>query len=133
MKPTTGRAYVIGATLLVFFVVLGVVATRPFGSAAASSAATTTQADPRAVALVRREKALQRRARHVQQTLDRRWDAYQRRLAERRRLIKRVLREHDQKVEAARLAATRAPRVGVYAPSPSPAPAPAPVTRSGSS
>jgi len=78
MKSNVLRFYVAAVTMLVFFVLWAVIAAKPW-----ASAATHPGADPRVAALERRQRRLDREARLVKQTLDRRWREYRARLRRR--------------------------------------------------
>ena len=73
------RLYAGATALLAFFLVWAVVAARPW--------ADTGQADPRMVALERREQSIARDAQRVNRVVERRFATYRRRLARREREI----------------------------------------------
>jgi hypothetical protein len=101
MKSNVLRFYVAAVTMLVFFVLWAVIAAKPW-----ASAATHPGADPRVAALERRQRRLDREARLVKQTLDRRWREYRARLRRREAEIRRLDRRHAQAVAAAARAAS---------------------------
>jgi hypothetical protein len=118
------RLYAGATALIAFFLVWAVLATDPF--------ATEADADPRVTALERREQQLVRESRRVKRVVDRRFAAYRRTLARRRREIAAM--------EAAAPAATTAAAPGTAAPVPAAPAAPQvavvpspPVTSTGSS
>ena len=96
------RLYAAAVTLLVFFVLWAVVAAKPWASTGGHAAL-----DPRIAALDRRQRRLQREARVVKQTLDRRWREYRQRLREREARIRTLERRHAAQVAAVRAAAAR--------------------------
>jgi hypothetical protein len=124
MKPHTLRLYVASVTLLVFFVLWAVIAAKPWASASSRSAP-----DPRLVALERRQHRLQRQARQVKQTLDRRWHAYRARLRARQAQIRELERRHAQEVAAAAAAAAAAGSTPTYSSTSAAAAGAAPATR----
>lgn len=133
------RLYVASITLLVFFVLWAVIASKPWASTSGHAAL-----DPRLVALDRRQHRLELETRAVKREVERRWLVYRKRLREREALIHRLERRHAAQVAAATAAANAA--VTYSAPSASGASAPvvasapqvrvvtlAPATSSGSS
>ena len=90
------RLYVAAVTMLVFFVLWAVIATKPW-----ASAATHNGPDPRLAALNRRQRRLEHEARLVKQTLDRRWRRYRARLRRREAQIRSLERRHARQVAAA--------------------------------
>ncbi|HLY86111.1 MAG TPA: hypothetical protein VKO84_06340 [Gaiellaceae bacterium] len=100
MRTHTLRLYVAGVTLVVFFVIWAVVAARPWASTGARVAA-----DPRVVALERKQRRLAREARLVKRELARRWRGYRVRLRAREARIRTVEQAHAAQVAAARAAA----------------------------
>ncbi|MFN8110399.1 MAG: hypothetical protein U0Y82_11235 [Thermoleophilia bacterium] len=74
----SARAYAVGIVVVLFLVVWATVAGRPWAGPTA-----VAPRDPRMAALDRWEAHLQRRAKMVQRTVDRRWARYQTRLRER--------------------------------------------------
>jgi hypothetical protein len=90
------RLYVFAATLLAFFVLWAVIATKPWAKAAGRPAP-----DTRLVALERRQHRLEREARLVRRQLDRRWHEYRLRLRARQARIRTLERRHAQQVAAA--------------------------------
>jgi len=112
------RLYVTAVTLLVFFVLWAVVATKPWAGAAVDR-----QVDPRLVALERKQRSLRREAQLVKRTLDRRWREYRVRLRKREARIRTLERRHAEQVAAARAAAARlAGSAPTYASTAAPAP-----------
>lgn len=102
------RLYVAGVTLLVFVVLWAVIASKPWASAVARHGL-----DPRLAALNGRQHRLDREARTVKRTLDRRWRDYRQRLRQRQAQIRKLERRHAGEVAAAaRLAGT----ASTYAP-----------------
>lgn len=102
------RLYVAGVTLLVFVVLWAVIASKPWASTVARHAL-----DPRLAALNGRQHRLEREARTVKRTLDRRWRDYRQRLRQRQAQIRKLERRHAAEVAAAaRLAGT----ASTYAP-----------------
>lgn len=96
------RLYVAGVTLLVFVVLWAVIAAKPW-----ASTADRRGLDPRLAALNGRQHRLEREARLVKRTLDRRWRDYRRRLRQRQARIHELERRHAAEVAAAaRLAGT---------------------------
>lgn len=114
------RLYVAAVTLFVFFVLWAAIAADPWASAAARKGA-----DPRLAALERRQRTLQREARVVKRSLDRRWHEYRVRLRRREARIRTLERRHAQQVAAA----SRAASAPSYASVGSPASASAPAAR----
>jgi hypothetical protein len=108
------RLYVAGVTLLVFVVLWAAIAAKPWASTAARHGL-----DPRLAALNGRQHRLEREARLVKRTLDRRWRDYRRRLRQRQAQIHELERRHAAEVAAAaRLAgagSTYAPASGTTA------------------
>lgn len=101
------RLYVAGVSLLVFVVLWAVIAAKPWASTAARPGL-----DPRLAALNGRQRRLEREARLVKRTLDRRWRNYRQRLRQRQAQIHTLERRHAAEVAAAaRLSGT----VAVYA------------------
>src|SRR5512146_2312299 len=102
------RLYVAGVTLLVFVVLWAAIAAKPWASTVARHAL-----DPRLAALNGRQHRLEREARTVKRTLDRRWRDYRQRLRQRQAQIRKLERRHAAEVAAAaRLAGT----ASTYAP-----------------
>lgn len=102
MRSRVLRLYVAGVTLLVFVVLWGVIAAKPWATTAARHAL-----DPRLAALNGRQRRLEHEARLVKRTLDRRWRDYRQRLRQRQAQIREVERRHAAEVAAAaRLAGT---------------------------
>ncbi len=79
MTSPAGRIYVVGLSLLVFFVLWATVAARPWAS---------TATDPRVAALRQREARIERQAAAAAQLVAVRWAAYRAALAERRALAR---------------------------------------------
>jgi hypothetical protein len=102
MSSRVLRLYVFAATMLVFFVLWAVIATKPWARAASSRAAP----DPRLAALDRRQHRLAREAGLVKQQLDRRWREYRQRLRLREVRIRTLEQRHAQQVAAAARAAS---------------------------
>jgi hypothetical protein len=98
------RLYVAGVTLLVFVVIWAVIAAKPWASTTARRGLA-----PRLAALNGRQHRLEREARLVKQTLDRRWREYRQRLRQRQAQIKRLERRHAAEVAAAARQAGAAP------------------------
>jgi len=96
MKSHVLRLYVAAGTMLVFFVLWAVIATKPW-----ADAATRHGVDPRLAALDRRQRRLEREARLVKRTLDRRWREYRSRLRRREAHIRRLDQRHAREVAAA--------------------------------
>lgn len=96
------RLYVAAVTLLVFVVLWAVIAAKPWASTAVRHGL-----DPRLAALDGRQRRLEREARAVKRTLDRRWRDYRQRLLQRQAQIRKLERRHATEVAAAaRLAGT---------------------------
>ena len=90
------RLYVAGVTLLVFLVLWAVIAARPWASTAPRPGL-----DPRLAALNGRQRRLEREARVVKRTLERRWRDYRQRLWQRQAQIHELERRHAAEVAAA--------------------------------
>ena len=118
------RLYAVAIAVLVFFVTWAAVAARPFAEPAEA------KADPRIVQLQEREQRLVRRQARVQRIVERRFTAYRRELAERRRL--QAALDAAAPVTAASYPAAAAPVSAPAAPAVQVTSAP-PVTSSGSS
>lgn len=101
MRNHTVRLYLTAATLFVFFVLWATVAAKPWASAA------RRPADPRLVALDRRQRRLRHESVTVKHLLDKRWAVYDRRLKERRAQIAAAERTHALQIAAAQAAAAR--------------------------
>ncbi len=102
MRSHVGRLYAIAATLLVCCLSWALIVS---GSSRTGTAAATQ--DPRLDRLAAREAALTREAARVQRVLDKRWAAYQVKLADRRQQIA------DAKQQAQLASQQAAPQVQV--------------------
>ena len=105
MKSHALRLYVVCITVLVFFVVWAAVAAKPWTARASANHQLT--------ALDRRERRLRHEARLVNQTVQRRWAEYRKRLRARQAEIHALQQRH-----AAALAAASAAAVSYSAPTP---------------
>jgi hypothetical protein len=96
MTSNVVRFYIAAVTMLVFFVLWAVIASKPWASAASRPGV-----DPRLAALERRQRRLEHEAGLVKQTLDRRWHEYRAKLRRREAEIRRLNRRHAEAVAAA--------------------------------
>jgi hypothetical protein len=114
MTDHIARLYALAVATLVFFVAWAAVAANPFPEATASP-------DPRLVALQKREARLAREQERVSRLVERRFQVYRRKLAERRRV------QAALDASAASAAAAASPAAAASASAPAP-PAPVQVT-----
>ncbi|HEU5404886.1 MAG TPA: hypothetical protein VFU52_02300 [Gaiellaceae bacterium] len=96
MRSRMLRLYVAGVTLLGFLVLWALIAAKPWAGTAARPGL-----DPRLAALNGRQRRLEREARLVKRTLDRRWRDYRQRLRQRQAQIHELERRHAAQVAAA--------------------------------
>lgn len=109
MRSHVLRLYVFSITLLLFFVLWAVIASRPW-------AAARSGASPPLKVLAARERHLRHEARVVERTVRRRWAGYRRRLHAREAQIRALEKRHAAQLAAAHAAAVTAASSSVPAP-----------------
>jgi hypothetical protein len=88
MTDHVGRLYAVALSILVFFLVWAAVAARPWSAPAAA------KADPRVIALQRRELRLRHETVAVQRIVARRWHVYRIQLRQREKAIAAARERH---------------------------------------